>query len=85
MYFGYYRCCFYCMKCCEKVISHIVVCRCFADVYGHFKCFIIHSMWPRSVASDVQCSFIGVSSASFSHFSTLYTANDVVGGQVLSL
>lgn len=42
-------------------------------ILAYFMCFNIHFKCPYSVASDVQCSLIGVISASFGQFNTLYT------------
>lgn len=42
--------------------------------YGCLSRLSIHSICPYSVASDVQCSFIGVTRASLGHFSVFHTA-----------
>ena len=41
---------------------------------AYFNFLSIHCMCPRSVSSDVQCSFIGVMSASLGHVRVFHTA-----------
>ena len=53
---------------CEKRRSAV----CFQGFFRRWR--LIHSNCPYSVASDVQCSFIGVISDSFGHESTFHTA-----------
>lgn len=44
------------------------------SVCGYFRRLSIHSICPYSVASDVQCSLMGVISASLGHVSVFHTA-----------
>ena len=41
---------------------------------AYFNFLSIHCMCPRSISSDVQCSFIGVMSASLGHVRVFHTA-----------